>query len=78
MAPLNQQCTPELREAVHRRAGGRCECSMVRCSHVARCTALLRGEWGVQRLQAAGANVLSNVLGMCQTCHRNGPSYVGA
>jgi hypothetical protein len=73
MTPSNQ-CPPELREEIHRRAGGRCECSKVRCSHVARCTGLLRGEWAVHRLQAAGAYVLSNVLGLCQTCHRNAPT----
>lgn len=75
MATNDKQCPPELRAAVYRRAGGRCECTMGRCGHGLRCTATLRGEWDVHRIQAGGAYVLSNVLGMCQTCHRNTPSY---
>ncbi len=77
---MADKATQELRDAVYKRAGGRCECTMKSCSrHAGRCTAELRGEWEVHRLSAGGAYALSNVIGMCQMCHRNTPSYgVGA
>ena len=69
----------QLRDEVYRRAGGQCECEMTRCSHRGRCTAMLRGAWELHRKVAGGSYTLSNVIGMCQTCHRNTPSYgVGA
>jgi len=65
-----------IREDVYKRAGGKCECTMKTCSHHAgRCSAILRGEWEVHRLTAGGPYVLSNVIAMCQTCHRSTPSY---
>jgi hypothetical protein len=65
-----------LRDDVYRRARGRCECMMETCSqHTGRCSAALRGEWHVDRITAGEPYTLSNVLGMCQTCHRNTPSY---
>lgn len=65
-----------IREDVFARANGQCECTM-QCSHHAgkRCPHQLRGEWEVHRLTAGGAYTLSNVKGLCQTCHRNTPSY---
>lgn len=63
------------RDDVYDRAGGRCECKMGICSHSGRCPAVLRGEWEIHRITAGGPYVLSNVLAMCQTCHRNTPSY---
>ena len=65
-----------LREDVFERAGGQCECRM-KCSHHIgrRCPNSLRGEWEIHRVTAGGPYTLSNVLGMCQTCHRNTPSY---
>ena len=64
-----------LRDEVYERARGRCECTMKTCGHNGRCGVVLRGEWEVHRLTAGGPYVLSNVIGMCQTCHRNTPSY---
>jgi len=64
------------RDDVYNRAGGKCECTMVSCTHhTARCNAMLRGEWEIHRLTAGGSYTLSNVLAMCQSCHRNTPSY---
>lgn len=63
------------REAAYRRAGGKCECTMVRCGHGGRCNAMLRGAWELHRITAGGSYALSNVVAMCQTCHRNTPSY---
>lgn len=64
-----------LRDDVFKRAGGRCECTMKVCGHEGRCPAVLRGEWEVHRRIAGGDYTLSQVLGMCQLCHRNTPSY---
>jgi len=65
-----------IREDVYARAGGKCECTMSTCSHHSgRCSAMLRGEWEVHRTIAGGPYILSNIKAMCQTCHRNTPSY---
>jgi hypothetical protein len=64
-----------LRDDVLKRSGGRCECTMKSCGHNGRCTAMLRGEWEIHRITAGGDYILSNVIAMCQTCHRNTPSY---
>jgi len=65
-----------IRDDVYKRSGGKCECTMKTCTnHTGRCNAMLRGAWHVHRITAGGAYVLSNVIGMCQTCHRNTPSY---
>jgi len=68
------------RDDVYNRAGGKCECTMKTCTHHSgRCNAMLRGEWEIHRLTAGGPYTLSNVVAMCQICHRNTPSYgVGA
>ena len=50
------QATQELRDAVYRRAGGKCECTMQTCSHhTGRCNAMLRGAWEIHRITAGGA-----------------------
>lgn len=68
----------QVRQQVYRRAGGKCECIMKECSHhTGRCNAVLRGEWEVHRIRAEGDYAFGNVVGMCQTCHRNTPSYGG-
>ena len=64
-----------LKNKVYERAGGTCECRMKGCGHGERCGALLRGEWEMHRLAAGGEYILNNLLGMCQICHRNTPSY---
>ena len=64
-----------IRDEVLERSKGQCECTMSSCGHSGRCPAMLRGEWEVHRLTAGGPYVLSNVIGMCQMCHRNTPTY---
>ncbi len=65
-----------LRDDVFNRAVGRCECTMKTCSrHTGRCNAMLVGAWEIHRTTAGGAYTLSGVTAMCQTCHRNTPSY---
>ena len=63
------------RDDVYNRAGGKCECKMKTCGHSGRCSAMLRGEWEIHRITAGGPYSLSNVVAMCQGCHRNTPSY---
>ena len=66
----------QVRKDLYDRANGRCECTMSSCSHhTGRCKAILRGPWEAHRLTAGGSYVLSNLKAMCQTCHRNTPSY---
>jgi hypothetical protein len=75
---MAKSATPSLREAAFKRAGGQCQCAMKTCSHHTngrRCPANLRGEWELHRIDAGGSYTLSNVLAMCQTCHRNTPTY---
>ena len=66
----------KVKEDLYKRAGGKCECTMSKCSHhTGRCNAMLRGAWEAHRVTAGGAYTLSNLIAMCQICHRNTPSY---
>lgn len=52
---MAEQASEQLRNDVHKRAGGVCECTMKGCSHhTGRCTAVLRGPWEVHRITAGG------------------------
>lgn len=65
-----------IRDDVYKRAGGKCECRMKTCDqHTGRCNAMLRGEWQIHRITAGGAYILSNVIAMCERCHRRTPSF---
>lgn len=76
---MAEQASQQLRDDVYKRAKGKCECEMKLCGHSGRCAADLRGSWEVHRPTAGGPYALSVVIGMCQTCHRNTPSYgIGA
>ncbi len=73
---MTERPTQALRLAVYKRSGGRCECAMMICGHHnGRCTSPLRGEWELHRRVAAEPYSLGNVIGMCQKCHQNTPSY---
>jgi len=67
------------KDAAYQRAGGRCECTMTKCSHHAgRCNATLRGGWHAHHktsVAAGGSDDLGNCLAMCVTCHRNTATY---
>ncbi len=73
---MTANLTPEVREALAKRANGQCECTM-KCTHHSgrRCPHSLRGGWHAHRLQAGGSYTLSNLKALCVTCHRNTPSY---
>jgi len=63
--------TEKLRLDVWRRAGRLCECTMKTCSHHStRCNASLVGDWELHRIDPGGLYIPSNVIAMCETCHR--------
>ena len=66
----------DFRARIRERAKGTCECEMD-CGHHSkkRCGAQLRGSWEVHKLTPSRGYIPSNVVAMCQTCHRNTPSY---
>lgn len=73
---MNETLTPKVRQELFERAGGKCECIMVSCSHhVLRCNARLGDNWEAHRVTAGGPYALSNLKAMCPRCHRNTPSY---
>ena len=57
------------RDDVHKRARGKCECTMKGCNHhTGRCSAKLRGAWEMHRITVGGPYTLSNMKAICQTC----------
>ena len=69
----------KVKDAAYRRAGGRCECTMMVCAHhTGRCNAALQVGWHAHRRTtglAEDGDTLRNCVAMCATCHRNAPSY---
>lgn len=68
----------EVKHDLYRRAGGRCECVMSVCDHRpgSRCSrGLAAGYWDAHRRNAGGPYILSNLIAMCATCHKNTYSY---
>jgi hypothetical protein len=70
--------TEKLRLDVWQRAGRLCECTMKTCSHHGtRCNAALLGDWELHRIDPGGLYILSNVIAVCETCHRrNTPTAI--
>jgi 5-methylcytosine-specific restriction endonuclease McrA len=67
--------TPETRQRLFQRAGGRCECEMECEEHKGkRCNRPLGGtNWEAHHktsVAAGGSDDLGNLLAMCITCHR--------
>ena len=71
----------ETKDKAYERAGGKCECTMVVCTHhTGRCNAMLRGAWHAHHrtsVASGGDDGLGNCLAMCVTCHRNTGTYGG-
>jgi hypothetical protein len=66
--------TERLREAVYKRAGGLCECTMKTCNHRgARCNAVLGRNWELHRVSLDGGYILTNVIATCETCQSQLP-----
>ncbi len=67
----------ETKKALRKRAGGRCECTMLVCDHRGRrCQRGLSTEyWDAHRRDAGGLYILSNLIAMCATCHKNTRTY---
>jgi hypothetical protein len=73
---MAETLSQKMRDDLFTRAGGKCECTMRGCGHHSgRCNAMLRGGWEAHRMTAGGPYILSNLVAMCQTCHRTTPSY---
>ena len=73
---ISQATKSELRK----RAGGRCECTMLVCDHRGRrChRGLSTGYWDAHHktsVDAGGSDVLSNLIAMCAMCHKNTRTY---
>ena len=77
LARATESLSNTTREALYKRAGGRCECRMKVCKdHSGRCTRKLKkGEWDAHRVTKGGEYTLSNLIAMCKSCHENTPSY---
>jgi len=70
--------TQSIKDALYKRAGGRCECTMRVCSHHAagiRCPNKLTGEWNVHHRTTTGPDNLGNITAMCIRCHKNTGSF---
>jgi hypothetical protein len=66
----------ETKQALYKRAGGRCECAMVSCGHRSRCIrSLVPGYWDAHKRNRNGDYVLGNLIAMCATCHKNTRTY---
>lgn len=64
------------REALRKRAGGRCECTMKVCSHVGRCkTRLIGSKWHAHHRSRTGPDTLGNLIALCVPCHKNTRTY---
>jgi len=75
----NQNISEETKKALYKRAEGRCECTMSICSHHRagyRCQHNLQSPfWDAHRKIAGGSYILSNLIAMCATCHKNTKTY---
>ena len=64
-----------LRQQLYTRAGGQCECTMEVCTHhYGKCQNRLVN-WEAHHRVAGGEDTLSNLIAMCQTCHKNTRTY---
>lgn len=68
-----------IRKELYKRAGGQCECTMRVCDHHrpgVRCSrGLSPGHWDAHHKTAGGPDILSNLVAMCATCHKNTRTY---
>ncbi len=69
------------RQQLYQRANGRCECTMSLCTHHRsgqRCPHGLGEGWQAHRITPSKGYVLSNLVAMCKTCHKNTSSFGGS
>ncbi len=76
-ADTSMSITDRRRNAMRRRAGGRCECRMRVCDHKGRrCSrGLISGYWEAHHRSRNGGDGLKNLIAMCATCHKNTRTY---
>jgi len=69
----------DVKRRLYERAGGRCKCTMLACSHHrsgSRCPhSLSYGYWEAHHRSADGPDNLGNLIAMCATCHKNTRTY---
>ena len=71
----------DFREAVFKRAGGRCECRRTTHLHIPRCSEALEGDWAVYQPVpecVAGIDSLYNLQGLCAECFEKVSQHDGA
>jgi hypothetical protein len=69
---MAEQASQELRDAVYRRAGGKCECQAC-AAHQGQCLNWLRAGWGVRRKSAGGELSSANAIAVCKACNEASP-----
>jgi hypothetical protein len=69
---MAEQVTQELKDAVYRRAGGKCECQGC-AGHKEPCLNWLRPGWGVRRKTPGGELSPANAIAACKTCNEASP-----
>lgn len=69
--------TQAVRAEIYKRAGGRCECTMLSCDHNGkRCTrGLYSPGWDAHHVNRNGPDTAGNLLALCATCHKITRSY---
>ena len=73
----------EIRNALFRRARGRCECETKNCTHPRtevwsnRCTRSLGNDWEAHRKTAGGGDVRPNLEALCKSCYWQTRTYKG-
>jgi 5-methylcytosine-specific restriction endonuclease McrA len=71
--------SPEVKAQALTRAGFRCECNRLACTHMGRCNAVLGlGRWHAHHKHAfvlGGSDTLSNCEALCIPCHERTQSY---
>ena len=70
---MAEQAPQEVKDAVYRRAAGKCECQSC-AGHQGPCTNWLRPGWGVRRKTAEGGWSPANAIAVCKTCNESNPS----
>lgn len=76
---MGEYIPADVDQEVRRRSGGRCECTMGRCTHEgapSRCKKTLNaGQGEIHRIDRSKPHTASNCILLCVECHRNTPSY---
>ena len=70
--------TKDTRDEIFQRANGKCECAMNICDHSGRCNKPLGYSWEAHHktsVASGGTDTASNLIAMCEPCHKNTRTY---